>query len=460
MAGFGAWGMFKPQAPKEWDAVGKNVIIGRESTTRYVVLKTGKKVQLHPVLNLTSAKLLINGNQGTKPISVDEKFLDDGKLQHGATIGIPYAPDRLPDAAEAEKAKTWVVCERPRGNGTAGQKAAFVFDERDEKKVQDKDKLRGGEMMYVRGQNANELYAVDKSGTKYRLRNNPGLLAQVVNSEQPQRVSEDWLDTLNEGSGVDFPTVPGMGSQAGSDQLGAAFNKVGVVLKAPTAGGPQQYVVLKDRIAPVSDFVARLLLNSPDSAPLLQNGKPHEVSGSEVEDAGEPFLTEKNWPDSTSGSVNNPSATAGSRNTLCNVLKDVGKGNKTKLGTWVGDSFPAQLPTGSCQRLRQPGLRPALPAGERHVEDRIPLPGHRHRPPLRPAANWDSAGDDAGIGSDKKSKEDAPSESDSAEARLGFENVRASRIPAAWSQVPADGAEVVDSCRQPAAGFLIRGREI
>ena len=211
MAGFGAWGMFKPQAPKEWDAVGKNVIIGSESTTRYVVLKTGKKVQLHPVLNLTSAKLLINGNQGTKPISVDEKFLDGGKLQHGATIGIPYAPDRLPDAAEAEKEKTWVVCERPRGNGTAGQKAAFVFNERDEKKVQDKDKLRGGEMMYVRGQNANELYAVDKSGTKYRLRNNPGLLAQVVNSEQPQRVSEDWLDTLNEGSGVDFPTVPGIG---------------------------------------------------------------------------------------------------------------------------------------------------------------------------------------------------------------------------------------------------------
>ena len=42
LAGFGAWGMFKPKAPKGWDEPGKNVIIGSESTTRYVVLQTGK----------------------------------------------------------------------------------------------------------------------------------------------------------------------------------------------------------------------------------------------------------------------------------------------------------------------------------------------------------------------------------------------------------------------------------
>ncbi len=48
MAGFGAWGMFKPQVPKGWDETGKNVIIGSESTTRYVVLETGKKAQAAP----------------------------------------------------------------------------------------------------------------------------------------------------------------------------------------------------------------------------------------------------------------------------------------------------------------------------------------------------------------------------------------------------------------------------
>ena len=42
VAGFGAWGMFKPQAPKGWDTPGTRVIIGKQSTTRYVVLETGK----------------------------------------------------------------------------------------------------------------------------------------------------------------------------------------------------------------------------------------------------------------------------------------------------------------------------------------------------------------------------------------------------------------------------------
>ncbi|WP_461715732.1 type VII secretion protein EccB, partial [Streptomyces sp. DSM 41036] len=54
LAGFGAWGMFKPVAPKEWDKPHENVIIASESTTRYVVLKTGDKKQLHPVLNMSS----------------------------------------------------------------------------------------------------------------------------------------------------------------------------------------------------------------------------------------------------------------------------------------------------------------------------------------------------------------------------------------------------------------------
>lgn len=100
LAIFGAWGMFKPVAPKKWDTPGENVIIASKSTTRYVVLRTDKKIQLHPVLNMSSAKLLLDPDKG-KVINVDESVLDNGKIPHGATLGIPYAPDRLPDAKEA-----------------------------------------------------------------------------------------------------------------------------------------------------------------------------------------------------------------------------------------------------------------------------------------------------------------------------------------------------------------------
>ena len=64
MAVFGAWGMFKPTAPKGWDEPNAKVIVASDSTTRYVVLKTGKQVQLHPVLNMASAKLLLDEGQG------------------------------------------------------------------------------------------------------------------------------------------------------------------------------------------------------------------------------------------------------------------------------------------------------------------------------------------------------------------------------------------------------------
>ncbi len=127
MAVFGAWGMFKPTAPKGWDQPNAKVIIASKSTTRYVILKTDGEVQLHPVLNMASAKLLLEAGGGDV-VTVAESVLDNGKIPHGVTIGIPYAPDRLPSADEAGKAKRWAVCERPSaGGGDSVQKAALVL---------------------------------------------------------------------------------------------------------------------------------------------------------------------------------------------------------------------------------------------------------------------------------------------------------------------------------------------
>lgn len=95
IAVFGAWGMFKPTAPKGWNDPNAKVIVASDSTTRYVVLKTDGEVQLHPVLNMASAKLLLDEGQGDV-VTVEESVLDNGKIPHGVTIGIPYGPDRLP----------------------------------------------------------------------------------------------------------------------------------------------------------------------------------------------------------------------------------------------------------------------------------------------------------------------------------------------------------------------------
>ncbi|MFY3807707.1 type VII secretion protein EccB, partial [Escherichia coli] len=102
--------MFKPTAPKGWDEPESHIIVGSDSTTRYVILKTDGKKQLHPVLNFASAKLLLTPDKSSI-VDVKESELDNGDIPRGPTLGIPYAPDRLPSPSEASKRKRWAVCE-------------------------------------------------------------------------------------------------------------------------------------------------------------------------------------------------------------------------------------------------------------------------------------------------------------------------------------------------------------
>lgn len=449
--------MFKPQAPDGWDKIGQNVIIGSESTTRYVVLKTGKKVQLHPVLNLTSAKLLINPTQGSKPISVDEKFLDNGGLGHGATIGIPYAPDRLPDAAEAEKEKTWVVCERPRGDGTSIQKAAFVFSDREQKKVHGKDRLGGGDVMYVQGPDGKQ-YLVDKTGTSYPIgergpRREQLLRALVGERVEPQRVSDQWLLTLHKGDQLRFPQVkgtPGTPAKAGKN-LDSVSDQVGMVLKAQSGPREQQYVVEPGRVVPVSDFAAKLLRLSPELSSLGQAGEAKRVGLTDFAPEDRNFDEQWTWPDKEPVPVNPARGQGRERDTSCNVLRDVNAKGRTTLSTWASDHFPAQLPTGSASAYVSPGSGQLF----RQVKGRDTDSGGIFLVTdtgLRYALqkNGDGAEDDAGIGSDGKSK-NKDAQDESAQARLGYESLKdPSPIPAAWSQFLPTGPRLsTASARQP-----------
>ncbi|MET9932896.1 type VII secretion protein EccB [Streptomyces sp. NPDC006324] len=215
VAGFGAWGMFKPTAPKGWDDPGTRVIVGKQSTTRYVVLETGRgkdrKTLLHPVLNLASARLLLDPDK-FQVIQVEDKKLDEGKPPRGPILGIPYAPDRLPPADDAGRAKRWAVCEQPGGGKGAGvQKATFLFAERDLARTEGAGRLKDGQVLYVKGQKGNAQFLVDHTGTKYPVRaDSTGLLTALVGlGKEPQPVTDDWLATLKTGDEIDFPHLDG-----------------------------------------------------------------------------------------------------------------------------------------------------------------------------------------------------------------------------------------------------------
>jgi type VII secretion protein EccB len=452
MAVFGAWGMFRPTAPQGWDTPAEKVIIASKSTTRYVVLKTDGKVQLHPVLNMASAKLLLDPGKG-EVVTVAESVLDSGKIPHGVTIGIPYAPDRLPSAEEAAAKKRWAVCERPSAGGSL-QKAAFVLAARDMGKTEGKERLRGGELLYVEDPDHNR-YVVDRTGTAYPVNANDELLLRAVvgSGRKPQPVSKEWLATLHPGDRIEFPAIDGTpGAVANAPgQLDASTNKVGMVLKAVDNNQEQYYVVLPGRVAPVSAFVAQLLLFSKDLAPLGQAGHARETSPGAIV-PGRAFGTEHKWPTGDPVAVNDASATAGGRSTICNVLRDVDpdKGTTT-LSTWAGTHFPATLPTGSSSGYVTPGsgqLYRQFKGSETKAGPVFLVTDTGLRYVLQ--SNADSATDDAGIGTTAKERKQLQQEAQQAQTRLGYADVDPAPVPAPWSEFLPTGPRLsTTAARQP-----------
>ncbi len=439
LAGFGAWGMFKPVAPKGWDTPHENVIIASKSTTRYVVLTTNGKKQLHPVLNMSSAKLLLAQDKGTV-VNVDESVLDNGTIPHGATLGIPYAPDRLPDPKDAGAAKRWAVCERPGEGGQAIQKAAFVLAEREKNKTEGASRLRGGEVMYVEGPAPDRTrYLVDAVGKAYPLPDDELLLRTLVGQNaKPQRVSAAWLATLHRGDRITFPTLDGKpGDPANAPgTLDAATNKVGMVLAATAGTRTQSYVVLPGRVAPVSDFIAKLLLSSRDLSMLGQAGREKPVSAADFS-PGQAFGAELDWPAHEPKPVNSPDVGKGSRNTVCNVLRDVDADNgATTLSTWVGTGFPATLPTGSSSAYVTPGSGEFFRQFKGSKTDvgflfLVTDTGLRYAM----QSNSDSGQDDSGIGASGSEKEQQARRQEAQQAQnlLGYKDVDPTPVPAVWS---------------------------
>ncbi|MFF4104795.1 type VII secretion protein EccB [Streptomyces sp. NPDC001903] len=481
LAGFGAWGMFKPQAPKGWDEAGTKVIVGKQSTTRYVVLTTkvnGKdQTRLHPVLNLASARLLLDP-QKFKVVQIDDKVLDAGKPPRGPIIGIPYAPDRLPAPQDAGKAKRWAVCQAPGGNGKTVQTATFVLADREAGLMDDARKVTDTQMLYVQSTGgAKERYLVDASGTKYKFPEGGPDAGKMTNAlvgstgATPQQVTESWLATLNSGEDLAFPQLPvPAGTKADVQGLTTADNKVGMVLMAQTGSGAQHYVVLPGKVAPVSDFVAWLLISAPATDGLNMHGKPHEVDLQSLNPDTAAFKAEAKWPQKKSDRINMTAAPgdaagaqggaapqgAGARDTVCNVLRSVdGQGNQT-LSTWAGTGFPIDITASGTSAYVTPGsgLLYTQAQGKQTTAGGalflVTDTGLRYAV----QANGDSDAEKSKIGApdqqNGQATADGRPEASQAQIRLGYGNVTPAMVPIAWSEFLSKGPRLdTNSARQP-----------
>ncbi|WP_367045283.1 type VII secretion protein EccB [Streptomyces sp. Je 1-332] len=455
LAVFGAWGMFQPKAPAQWDEPGTRVIVGKQSTTRYVVLKTGKKSRLHPVLNLASARLMMKGAD-YKVIQVSDDILDAGVPPRGPILGIPYAPDRLPSSDEAGAAKRWAVCEQPGGaGGRTTQEATFVLADREAKVMDGAQRLTDGEVMYVKTR-AGARHLVDGKGTAYPVTGVEGddlTDALVGTTRKPQLVTKEWLATLHQGDPIRVPRLPAaVGSPAGvQGQLSADENRVGMVLKTRTGEGIKNYVVLPGRVQPLSEFTAWLLITSPQTAKLNMNGTARTVGLQDFASDGQTFDGQAaKWPELRPDQVNTTTAAA-NRNTVCNVLRKVDSNGDTTLSTWAGPKYPADIVAGGTSTYVTPGtgLLYTQVQGNQAKSGSLFLVTDTG---LRYAvqSNGDSDTGKSDIGTDDGMQTDGSPEPSEAQVKLGYGDVRPAIVPLPWSEFLAKGPRLdANSARQP-----------
>ncbi|EGX56081.1 hypothetical protein SZN_29662 [Streptomyces zinciresistens K42] len=449
--GFIAWGVIKPTAPKGWDTPGQYIIVDSDSTTRYVVLdpdpKDGKEEKvLHPVLNYASAKLLLDKGKGTV-LEVPGKEIDKSGLRHGATIGIPYAPDRLPSPADAELKKTWAVCERPApGSEGSIDRAVFVLDGADAKSVEGAGKVDPREALYVKDTRTGREYLVDGRGSRFLLGGRAGLddtsmeqlRSAVIGtsaSADPQPVSQEWLSTLNDGGEITFPTVPGAGGPTSVRGLPGDAGTVGQVLRARDARGEQFYVVLKDKVAAVSPLVANLLVARDDNgARQIDTRAVIEANGGRADR----FYADRGWPEAVPRQANGAASASGqARTTSCSVYKGAfGADRRPQLAAWAGTDYPkkviadslgAYVSSGSGLLFKEVTGAAGGGGGTYLLTDT----GLRYS---LPAGNDSEAQGANGVATPGDASSQGPSETDKARTRLGYENLsNPAIVPQTWA---------------------------
>ncbi|AUY51727.1 type VII secretion protein EccB [Streptomyces sp. CB01881] len=497
VGGFGVWGVFKPSAPVGWDD-GKNIIQGKQSTTRYVVLPDpdNKTKRLHQVLNMASARLVLAAD--AKVVVVADDVLDKYP-NHGPTIGIPYAPDKLPTKDNVSKAMKWSVCDRPGSDDkqeTVNQ-ALFVAGGAEAKVLEAKDQVldvdqsllvqqmddqqvtvQPGTGQPAAGQNKLKLFLVDAKGRRHAIApDDPdGTKTQLMgavfgSAAAPQRVKKEWLDTLMPGSDIVFPKIDGLAPDTKAPNSSVALQnpedrKVGRLVRF----GERYYVVGKDQLFLITPFQAELIRQNPALQPLYNQDANKSPRVDEMTPADHasfkrdtPLMGEgaKDWPVKTGAPANNWQAQKDARMVVCSTFDGVAEDGKTpRRSVWAGQDYPVRnisaaavsahvTPglglfyraldngvdgSGSDYLITETGLRYAVPANSTGGKG-----GSATAPPGQPSPTATKT--PSAQPTDPAAPPQQQEEAGGNQARLGYQGLQPVPVPQQWSNlVPAGPA--------------------
>ncbi|MEU8516069.1 type VII secretion protein EccB [Kitasatospora sp. NPDC048722] len=494
VAGFGVWGVFRPSAPLHWDD-GQNVVQGKGSTTRYVVLTDpdGRTKRLHQVLNMSSARLVLPA--GAKVVVVDDDVLDRYP-NHGPTIGIPYAPDKLPGKENVSRAMKWSVCDRPGSDArqeTVDQ-ALFVAAGADAAVLGAKGRVLGPDQLLLVQQAADQqvtsgagagpgdagTYLVDAQGRRHRIgspqaddRERKSLITAVFGPNAvPQPVKREWLDTLLPGSAVVFPRIDGAADSQGANSTVALENQADRRIGRLVHYRDRNYVVGRDRLFLVTPFQAELIRQNPAYQMLYRYDPDKQPRNDEMTPADHasfgtatplPNAGDGDWPLKSGAPVNDRQDRQDARTVVCSTFDGVSEDGRTpKRSVWAGPEYPAKYDNGAGAAYVTPGhglFYRATDNGaggsgtdflitETGLRYSVPANGDGGRGPSSPGAQPGRGGAPespspqpstaAPAAPDRTEAPQQPDEPGGNQARLGYQGVQPLPVPREWSDlVPA-----------------------
>jgi len=411
----------------------------------------------------------------------------DKYARHGATIGIPYAPDKLPSAAEAERAKVWTVCDRPGDDAdhrTVNQ-AIFVLAGSQAAALHNPGlRLSRGDALYVRAPGSategGEEYLVDAAGVKHSLgRLDPGdsvassLRAGLFGTQSAaQRVTRQWLDSLADGKAITFPAMR-FGGNSSVGLADPANRKVGRLMSfdSNSDGKPDSfYTVGSDRLYRLDDFQLQLFQSNPAVQNLYGDRKPTpgQLSAEEHAQYSGPVGAEHrlplpgDWPTlRPNRAVNGADVEGSTRNVVCSTYEGMSEKNSLMRSVWASSNYPAPVTNGSASAHVTPGTGLLYRAMEGTATQSDAVSGSvflltETGLRYRVVANGDSAAKSSVLPSGTPSIDPAGQaqaqgqQGNDAQSRLGYKDVQPSLVPKAWSDLVPSGPNLdTKSALQP-----------
>lgn len=436
VAGVAVLGVFKPSAPSGWES---GLAVDSSSGAAYVYSPQDR--ELHPVLNITSARLLLGPN--FKKFDVPDNVINGANVTIGAPFGIPGAPPDVPTSGNVDLTQ-WTLCLQSKDStdqtqaggktileigynaaNTVSQTTAFVVHD------------PSGTNHLIAGDYD---YPIDDNGVIFPL---TGKSVAPGESVGPW-VSKAWLGAFQRGAPLQFPTIADMGAPTSSGPA----QHVGDYGTFTAANGQEVGVIETDSgLIEVNLFVYELYSGGPEIigrhvqkmslvAANMTSARDELKNPTSLTDAA------SNWPQNTVTTLDTDGVGPGF-GVFCTNFSGAFDGDVPHLSLSYGTQLPQPLPTGAG----------AVQSGSSSLADVVLVrPGHAALVRDVSGGNSQTTGSEYLVTDTGARYQMTPtvtipgpngqSTQTSASKQLQYDNVHVSPVPDRWVQLIQAGANL------------------